>query len=188
MRLKALLRDFARAFYAPRALYKGLKAGRRSPSWICVLVYCLIYMAGTLWLYLSGFEPFTTPWLVLDPKVYYLAETFFLTPVVFAAWILGTGILQILGRLFGGQGRFETTLQMTGYSLWAPWYPLIIVDVLQTTPEWIYNIVLAACMILIVVGTTIAVRIEHKLSVLVSLAISVVAFGANGVILFTYIR
>lgn len=186
--VKVLLWDFARAFYAPRALYTELRAGRRSPSWVCVLVYCLIYMAGTLWLHLHGFEPFTAPWLVLDPKVYYLVETFYLTPVVFLAWILGAGIIQVLGRLFGGQGSFEGTLHMTGYSLWAPWYPLIIMDIIQTAPEWIYNTVLAACMVLIVVGTTIAVRIEQRISVPAALATAIVTFGSVGVMLFTYIR
>ncbi len=36
--LRVLLTDFARAFYAPRALYRDIAEGRKSPSWAFVLV------------------------------------------------------------------------------------------------------------------------------------------------------
>lgn len=186
--VKMGLSDFARAFYAPRALYTDLRAGRPSPSWLCVLVYCLIYMVMTVWLHLHQFEPFTPPWIILDPQVYYLVETFYLTPLVFLMWILGAGTIQTLGRLFGGQGSFEGTLRMTGYSLWAPWYPLIIMDIVQSAPEWIYNIVLGSCMGLVLVGTTIAVRAEQRIGLPAALVTALLAVGSVAVILFTYIR
>lgn len=188
MHVKTLLQDFSRAFYAPRALYTEMRAGWRSPSWLCVLLYCLIYVVGTVWLYTHGFEPFTAPWIALDPKVYYLVETFYLTPLVFAVWVLGAGMIQVLSLPFGGQGRFETNLRMTGYSLWAPWYPLIVLDIIQTTPDWLYNAVVAACMTFILVGTTIAVRVEQKISVSASVFVALLTVGAVGLILYTYIR
>jgi len=186
--LGMLLKDFARAFYAPQALYTELRDGRRSPSWVCVLVYCLVYMVGTVWLYVHGFLPFTPPWITLDPKLYYLVETFYLTPLIFLMWILGAGTIHVLSKLFGSRGSFEVTLRMTGYSLWAPWYPLIVMDVIQTAPDWLYNTVVAACMLVILIGTTVAVHIEHKITVSAALVVSFLSFGSVAVILFTYIR
>ncbi len=49
--LKNFFLDFARVYYAPRALYRDLAQKRASSSWICVLLYCLAYVGGALWLY-----------------------------------------------------------------------------------------------------------------------------------------
>ena len=185
---KIFLKDFSRAFYGPVSLYREIHKGRPSPSWLCVLVYCLIYVFGTLWLYFNDYTPFVKPWIVLNPEVYYLAESIYLTPLIFLVWILGAGIIHVVSRLFGGSGRFDITLRMTGYSLWAPWYPLIIVDSIHKTPEWLYNTVLAICIVLVLAGTAIAVKIEEKISVFGSIVTSVVALGSIAGITFTYIR
>lgn len=42
---------------------------------------------------------------------------------------------------------FETLFVMTGYSLWAPWYPPILADSIHATPEWLYNSVLGLCIL-----------------------------------------
>lgn len=89
--VRALLLDFARSFVAPARLYSEIRDGRDSPSWLCVLVYCLAYVSGAVWLHLRGFTPFMEPWLVLAPDSYYLAEAVYLTPLIFLVWILGAG-------------------------------------------------------------------------------------------------
>ena len=186
--LRVLLLDFARSFVAPTRLYSEIRDGRVSPSWICVLVYCAAYVAGAVWLHLHGFTPFVEPWLVLAPDAYYLAEAVYLTPLIFLVWILGAGTIQVLGRLTGGRGRFESTLRMTGYAFWAPWYPLIVVDSIHSTPDWIYTAVLAICFSYVLVGTTVSTRIEQRLSWVRSAAISVIAVIVVSGIVFTYIR
>jgi hypothetical protein len=188
MQIKTAGIDFLRAFYAPRSLYRDIQAGRSTPSWLCVLIYCLIYVVGALWLYFKGFQPFVEPWITLDPEIYYLAEAVYLTPLIFLMWILGAGLIHVLGRLLGGKGRFDTTLTMTGYSLWAPWYPLAIVDSIHATPEWLYTTVLTLCMVFILIGTTIATRIEHGISVVRATVVSVVSFVSIGGLVFTFIR
>ncbi len=77
---------------------------------------------------------------------------------------------------------------MTGYSLWAPWYPLIIVDCIHATPALLYNTVLSLCIIYILTGTTMAVQVEEKIRLPGAIVSSVAAFASMGVILFTYIR
>lgn len=186
--LNRSLQDFLRAFYAPRALYRDLAKGRQSKSWLCVLVYCLLYVAGSLWLYFQGFTPFEEPWIKLSPARYYLVQSFYITPLVFLMWILGTGVLHVISNLFGGRGQFDTLFVMTGYALWAPWYPLFIVDCIHATPAWLYNTVLGACMIFILAGTTIATKIEEKVNLVVAISSSIIAFASIGLILFTYIH
>ncbi|MGD8751255.1 MAG: YIP1 family protein [Anaerolineales bacterium] len=186
--LNSFIKDFLRAFYSPKILYQEISADRQSGSWLCVLIYCLVYVGGSLWLYFEGFTPFVEPWIKLSGDRYYLVQAFYILPLVFLMWILGTGVLHIMSNQFGGSGRFDTLFSMTGYSLWAPWYPLIIVDSIHSTPEWLYNTVLGVCIILILIGTTIAVMIEEKVNLVTAIFSSVIAFTSIGLILFTYIR
>jgi len=134
-KLRIHCKDFIRAFYSPKYLYMEISEGRKSSSWLCVLVYCLIYVIGSLWLYFRGFTPFVKSWIKLSEDVYYLVQAFYLLPLVFLMWILGISVLHVLCRQFGGKGKFEVLLIMTGYSLWAPWYPLIVLDCIHSTPE-----------------------------------------------------
>jgi hypothetical protein len=187
--LKVFLRDFARVYTSPHRLYREMAAGRSSGSWICVLVYCVVYELGALWLYFAGFTPFVDPWLKIPPESYYLVEALYILPLVFVVWILGAGVLHVLGRyLFAGKGSFENVFAMTGYSLWAPWYPLIVADSIHVTPEWLYNIVLGGCAALMFFETALVARAEEKISWGAALFSSLITVSAGGVILFTYIR
>ena len=41
--LNRLTREFFQAFYSPKFLYQEISRGQESSSWLCVLIYCLIY-------------------------------------------------------------------------------------------------------------------------------------------------
>jgi hypothetical protein len=103
-------------------------------------------------------------------------------------WILGTGVIHIVSKMFKGKGRFETLFIMTGYSLWAPWYLLIIVDCIHATPEWLYNAVLGICIVLILIETTMATVSEERIEFYKAAIPTIVAFISIGLITFTYIR
>ena len=186
--LKNLTIEFCQAFYSPKALYQKISKERKSSSWLCVLFYCLIYILGSLWLYFRGFTPFMKPWIKLPEDIYYLVQAFYCLPLVFLMWILGTGVLHVLCRQFGGKGRFEILFLMTGYSLWAPWYLLIVVDCIHSTPEWLYNSVLLVCIIFILIGTSAAALVEEKVNLIVAFISSVISLVSIGLIIFTYIR
>lgn len=186
--LSGFLQDFLRAFYSPKRLYFDLARNPKSGSWFCVLIYSLVYVAGSLWLYYYGFTPFVEPWITLTPERYYLVQAFYILPLVYLMWILGTGVLHLLSQLFGGRGRFETVFNMTGYALWAPWYPLIVVDCIHATPDWVYNVVSGGCLVLVLRGTTIAVMIAEQIRWMAAIFSAVVAVSSIGLILFTYIR
>ena len=187
-RVKVLLHDFTRAFYAQRSLYADIRAGRQTPSWACVLIYCLIYVIACFWLYFSGQEPFAEPWITLDKDLYYFAEAFYVTPLIFLVWIMGAGTIYVLCKLFGGTGSFDTSLKMTGYSFWAPLYLIIIVDSIHATPDWLYNAVIAVAMVLVISGTSIAVKVGQGMGWFKSVPIALATIAALGAVLFTFIR
>ena len=186
--LISFIKGFAQAFYSPRSLYLKISKGEKYNSWLCVLIYCLVYVGGSLWLYFKGFTPFTDAWIKLPGEIYYPVQSFYIIPLVFLMWILGAGVLHIVSKAFRGSGRFDVLLNMTGYSLWAPWYLLIIVDSIHSTPEWLYNTVLGICIIIVIAGTTIAIMVEEKIKLIGALISSIIAFISIGLILFTFIR
>lgn len=182
------LNDFLRAYTSPTSLYQDIAREKQNRSWLCVLLYSLLYVAGSFWLYFKGYTPFEAPWITLPKDIYYLVQAFYILPLVFLMWILAAGVLRILSNPFGGRGTFDTLFLMTGYSLWAPWYPLFIVDCIHATPEWLYNAVLGFCILLVLIGTTIAVKVEEKTRLMAAIASTVIAVTSIGLILFTYIR
>lgn len=179
---------FFLAFYSPKSLYIKISEGKNYHSWLCVLIYSLVYVAGSLWLYFKGFPPFENPWIKLPEDIYYLVQSCYIVPLIFLMWILGPGVLHLASKMFGGDGKFDTLFIMTGYSLWAPWYPFIIVDCIHPTPEWLYNTVLGICVLLILRGTTDAAMVEEKIMPSGAMIASVMASVSIGIILFTYIR
>jgi hypothetical protein len=79
---------------------------------IPVCVYTLVY----LFLILGGGEPFK-PWLAIPPEVYYRYNVFFLAPSLIFGWILASGVVQLLSRLFSGSGTFEATSAGLGFGI-----------------------------------------------------------------------
>lgn len=181
-------KGFLQSFYAPARLYREVSHGRKYNSWLCVLIYCLIYVGASLWLYFNGYTPFEDPWIRLPGEIYYLVQSFYIIPLGFLMWILGTGTIHVISKLFGGKGSFDRLFRMTGYSLWAPWYLLIIVDCIHSTPGWIYNTILVVCILLVLTGTTVATKTEVRIHVPGAFVSSFLSVISIGIILFTYIR
>lgn len=79
---------------------------------IQVSVYTLVY----IFLILGRGEPFK-PWLSIPPEVYYRYNVFFLAPSLIFGWILASGVVQLLSRLFSGSGNFEDTGVVIGFGI-----------------------------------------------------------------------
>jgi len=176
-----------KALLRPLSLYRDIERGARYSSGLCVLVYGLIYVAASLWLYFNGFTPFFESWIRLPDDLYYLVQSAYILPLILSMWILATGILHGMSRLFHGRGRVEVLFRMTGYSLWAPWYILIVFDCLHSIPEILYNGVLVLCMVLMIAGTAAATRIEEKIGLLASILSTLTAVAVITVMSLTYI-
>ena len=181
------LHDFARAFYSPKTLYTDVHNGHRTPSWLCVAIYCAIYVAYTFWGAFHGITPPLEPLLKIDIQKYYLVQSFYEAPLVFAMWILAAGTIHTLSKPFGGKGNFDATLTMTGYSLWAPWFLLIPFDVIPV-PELVYNLILTICILLIFIGTAVLTKVEEGIGWIGAFISSMIAIIAISAFLFTLIR
>jgi hypothetical protein len=185
--MKYFFHDILRSIFAPRRLYTEIHLGLRSPSWLFVALYCAIYMAYTIYGAFAGLTPPVEPLLKIELDSYYLVQSYYEAPLVFAMWILAAGIIHVLARFFEGKGDFDRTLRMTGYSLWVPWMILLPFDILPTS-DLVYNLVLGICMLLMLAGTTIATEIEEGIEWGYAFLCSLVAILAISVLLFTMIR
>lgn len=160
--LRNFFRDWLQAYFSLRVLYTRIHAGQPSASWLMMLIYCLIYVGGTIWLAATHTLPFEEPMLKIDPERYYFVQTFYEGPLMFAVWIMAAGILHLVGRFFGGQSRYETMLVMCGWSIFTPWALLIPFDLIAGE-GWLYNLALTALSLLMIGGTTVAVKIEAQI-------------------------
>ncbi len=66
---------------------------------------------------IAGWEPWLTPWLTISAELYYGWEAIFILPVMMAGWMLFSGAVQILSRLLGGNGSFESTARVLALSI-----------------------------------------------------------------------
>jgi hypothetical protein len=187
LNLNVFLRDFARAFYSPRTLYTDIHNGRRTPSWLCVAIYCAIYVIYTFWGAFNGITPPVEPLLKIDIQKYYFVQSFYEAPLVFAMWLLAAGVIHVLSKSFGGRGNFDTTVTMTGYSLWAPWFVLIPFDIVAGSGT-IYSVALTVCILLVLVGTTVSTKVEEGIGWAGAFISSAIAIVAISLLLFTLIR
>jgi len=63
-----------------------------------------------------------------------------------------------------------------------------VVDSIRSIPEWLYNAVLFACILLVIASTSKAAIVEEKVKPIGAIISSIIALFSIGVILFTYIR
>ncbi len=80
----------------------------------------------------AGFEPWAPPWLTIPSTQYYAWEALFVTPVVFAGWLIASGFAQIVSHRGGGAGSFEATAKLLALSIAVPMLVLLIPALLVT--------------------------------------------------------
>lgn len=85
-------------------------------------------------------------WVLIPKDEYYFWEIFFTIPVFIVTWILASGLIQLLSKIFKGSGTFESTAAVLGFALSIPnfvtWIPETIGTVLclmgvMTQKDWI---------------------------------------------------
>jgi hypothetical protein len=105
-------------FYKPGEAFTGILQDSKSvgPAVRAVLISALLYTAVYIFLIFGGGQPFK-PWLDISLELYYRYNVFFCLPSMFLGWILSAGVIQILAKLYGGQGNFEQVLLLFGFSI-----------------------------------------------------------------------
>ena len=57
------------------------------------------------------------PWIAVPAEHYYTANQYFIVPSLFGAWILASGVVQLLGRFVSARGSFESTFGVLGFAI-----------------------------------------------------------------------
>ena len=97
----ALMRDRRRLAFGTYALLANAA--------LYTLVYVFLVMG-------HGRPTVFTPWLAIDPEVYYRWEVFLVAPSMILSWLVAGAVVQLAARAFGGAGTFEDTLSALGFA------------------------------------------------------------------------
>jgi len=116
--MRSFFSYYISAIKSPAASFDELFSDDRRVrfSLYAVLIQAAVYTLVYVFLILGGGEPFK-PWLAIDPEVYYRFNVFFLAPSMLMGWILASGVVQLLSRLFSGTGSFENTIVVIGFGI-----------------------------------------------------------------------
>lgn len=118
--MKSFFRNYFKTITHPSESFKGLLADEKyfSLGFKCILfpvvAYTLMYIFLTIG---NGAPSVFTPWLNIPRDIYYPVNRFLLAPSMFLAWIACAALVQILSRLFKGNGSFEQTLAVLALSI-----------------------------------------------------------------------
>lgn len=121
---------YSGVFIRPRRTFASLLADSRKlrHGSIALSISAFLYSLATLFLALAEGEPIIPPFLPIPAKDYYFLQVFFMAPVMITAWVLASGAVQFLSKLFGGNGRFRDTLSLLGFGIAVPTYVTLVPD------------------------------------------------------------
>jgi hypothetical protein len=97
---------------------------------LAVLVVGVGYAATVEGIALSGGTP-SRPWLAIPVVDYFRWEALFIAPVTLLCWILATGVMHLLSKLFHGAGTFEDTLALLGFAVALPTLVSLLPDAVR---------------------------------------------------------
>lgn len=197
------LRNYFLVFVHSNEAFKRLLSypSRMMLVWIYVSITAFLYTLMYVFLTIAEAAPSTfTPWLNISKENYYYYNQFLLVPSLFLCWILASGFVQILSRVFNGKGTFEETFILLGVSVSVAMWPTLIHDLttsflsaihvmdarehelaMNTPTIWraILWICMAAYVVLFIALFSRSVRVSQKISVRNSVLV-----GTFGFILF----
>jgi len=124
------------SFRRPRRTFEALLSDPRRLRLgaLALLSHASLYTLVYLFLVMGEGRPTVfQPWLPIEAESYYRYNAFLLAPSVVVAWLLATGVAQLLGTLaFRGQGSFEDTASTLGFSIAAASWATLAHDLLTT--------------------------------------------------------
>ncbi|HEY81978.1 MAG TPA: hypothetical protein G4O01_01650 [Dehalococcoidia bacterium] len=97
-----------------------------------VLLIGILYTLTIIGLAVVGADISTPAWIAIPAEDYYFWEIFFAMPVYFLAWILASGLAQLMSQAFKGRGTFEGTFAVLGFALTIPSFVTWIPETIET--------------------------------------------------------
>jgi hypothetical protein len=90
------------------------EANRPALAYGSLAIAAIGYSVGVAYvLSLAGALPMPEPYIRIPDETYFFWGTFFYAPVIVAAWLIATGLMQVLGRAFGSRSNIDDLLQGT---------------------------------------------------------------------------
>lgn len=126
-----MLRYFLRSFKSPAKTFEELLATDKyfTYSFIYILIPILGYTLMYVFLTIGGGAPSVfKPWLNISKESYYSVNRFLLAPGMIMSWLLASSIMQILSKIFKGEGSFEKTMSILALSISVAMIPALIHD------------------------------------------------------------
>ena len=116
--MRSFLNYYISAIKSPSESFNALISDYRCVRFglFAVLIQVTVYTLVYLFLIFGGGMPFK-PWLPIAPEDYYKYNVFFLAPSMLLGWILASGVVQLLSRIFSGTGSFESTAAVLGFGI-----------------------------------------------------------------------
>ena len=165
-----------------------------------VTLFAFLYAVGSIIGYLTDAVPYGWEPLIKVPlDRFYLWQSIYLIPVTISTWILLAGCVQIISKVFHGEGTFEDTLAMLGLPFFVlvpgMFLPDCVVGMLPSDviqPPVFWNVINPARLI---VGTLwpviihiLAVKEVQRLSFSRACIVTAFSYIPYGAVLLTYVH
>lgn len=209
--MKKFLKDMFRSILRPHKTFDQLVKDKNSLRYgaCIILIIGFLYTITVIMLAASNAKIITPAWINIPAEKYYFWEIFFALPIFAMGWIFASSLIYLTGKVFIGQGSFDSTLAVMGFAFALPclltWIPETIGSILFATglltqKEWlgiiarpgfwrvfadIYQfIALAWYIILFPIGAYASLKTNKFQSIL----IGIFSLAVTGFILFIFIR
>ncbi|MBU1096406.1 MAG: YIP1 family protein [Bacteroidetes bacterium] len=122
---------FMISFIKPTKAFNELLASDKyfTYSFIYILFpivgYTLMYIFLTIG---QGAPSVLTPWLNITKESYYSVNRFLLAPSMLMSWLLASSVMQIMSKLFKGEGTFEKTMSILALCISVSMIPALLHD------------------------------------------------------------
>lgn len=130
IRMKSFWEYYRGVFIRPRRKFASLLVDPRRLAYgsAALLISAILYSLVILFLALAGGLPAIPPLLTIPAQDYYFLQVLFMPLVMFSAWILASGVAQLISKPFWGGCTFENTLSLLGFGIAVPTYVMPVPD------------------------------------------------------------
>jgi len=187
---KRSLRYFAHSILHPREAFEVL--GREegfAVGFILIALKWVLCEFYVFYLYYTDQVMFAEPWLNIRAEEFRFYQLFYYVPFGFLLWILISGLVQVLSRAWGGEGSFESALNIMGIVVFTPFVFIDSLDALfivlnggnwsflfNTTTRMLYVL---WSTVLLATGLNVIHRLAWSRSALISLLCSAFSIFVN---------
>ncbi len=177
--------------FKPTSTLKQLAAeASLSYAFAAYFLFGLLYGLFSLVVYFSGHLPSGVLVNFIPARIYYLWEAIFMIPITMQIYILFAALAHLLSKLLDGQGSFESTLSVLGFTYSIPlivlfWIPDVVLFFLFGSRVQLNFVPFygTAAGLWTFILSLMGIRIARQISLPRALFVTIVAMGFSFAIL-----